>query len=466
MITQLHQLSEMSNLFKKFQTECLEINKLHNLHPDCEYVSADGLEKLTVASESLNVMHCNIRSLCKKYEDLGMLLENLNENSTIIHVIMLFETFLNKNSEKLICLSGYKYHFLNREDRPGGGVAILLHESVVYKKSLIKAVTQEFECLLIEVVFHGITYHMSEMYRIPNTNPSIFINAMQEIVSNKQYNNLIIGTDQNLDFLSVKRHPPTEDLFEKMIGHNTIPCITLPTRVTHQTSTLIDNMYCKLDANPSTKSYVLLEDISDHYPCITSICCEYQKGIPKSFTSRKFTTKGFDKVNQQLLFTPWDDLFQSVSNVNDCYDMLIGKIMNAINLEMPEKTHYVSDGNCFKQPWMCTKLDKFNKKCKKLYVKQKHNPCKSNVDAYVDYNRTLKQIKHFEKRKFYLEKFAKIENDSRSMWNILNSLMNKRHDRTGIPFVIADGKVIEEDSEITNAFNDYFFFFFFFFFEK
>ena len=61
--------------------------------------------------------------------------------------------------------------------------------------------------------------------------------------------NVIIGTNQNLDYLKVNSHKNTQDLLCTFLNNGLVPTITLPTRIattgnTNKTvRTLIDNLY-------------------------------------------------------------------------------------------------------------------------------------------------------------------------------------------------------------------------------
>ena len=57
-----------------------------------------------------------------------------------------------------------------------------------------------------------------------------------------------------------------------MLGYSLFPRITLPTRTTQHSCTLIDNAFCKLSTDlKNIKAGIILSDISDHYPYFVSI---------------------------------------------------------------------------------------------------------------------------------------------------------------------------------------------------
>ena len=75
----------------------------------------------------------------------------------------------------------------------------------------------------------------------------------------------IIGTDQNLDYLKINSHANTMNFFKMNLDNCLIPTMYKPTRVTHSSATLIDNIYVDIDFYQNIKSFIVKTDISDHY---------------------------------------------------------------------------------------------------------------------------------------------------------------------------------------------------------
>ena len=80
--------------------------------------------------------------------------------------------------------------------------------------------------------------------------------------------NVLIGSDHNLDLIQANRHSQTNQFIESLALKGYVSSILKPTRVTHQSSTLIKNIFIKGSAIFGYNSYVLVENISDHYPCL------------------------------------------------------------------------------------------------------------------------------------------------------------------------------------------------------
>ena len=85
------------------------------------------------------------------------------------------------------------------------------------------------------------------------------------------YRNLIITGDFNIDLLKLKDSLHIKKKFETTIANGYLPKITLPTRLTSHSSTLIDN-YVKLSSNFSkTTAGILNYNISDHQPYFVTL---------------------------------------------------------------------------------------------------------------------------------------------------------------------------------------------------
>ena len=85
------------------------------------------------------------------------------------------------------------------------------------------------------------------LYHLPNTNKKKFIYHLMEtlpkIHSEKGNKQIVLGMDQNLDFLKSTTHNFTHNFLDVTLNNGLLPSITRPTRVTQQSATLIDNIY-------------------------------------------------------------------------------------------------------------------------------------------------------------------------------------------------------------------------------
>ena len=112
---------------------------------------------------------------------------------------------------------------------------------------------------------------VESVYRIPETRKLRYITRLKQIVQGIKIQNKdkIIGTDQNIDYLKLSTNKYSSLLFEEMMSMEMSPTIAKPTQRTHNMASLIDNIYISNHLLRDYFSGTLIDDISDHLPCIT-----------------------------------------------------------------------------------------------------------------------------------------------------------------------------------------------------
>ena len=74
--------------------------------------------------------------------------------------------------------------------------------------------------------------------------------------------------DHNLDLLKSDLHAPTRKLLDTLLDANMLPTITRPSRIMQHSATLIDNIFISQHLQQNFDSAIIIDDISDHLPCI------------------------------------------------------------------------------------------------------------------------------------------------------------------------------------------------------
>ena len=125
-----------------------------------------------------------------------------------------------------------------------------------------------------------------------------------------------------------------------MFNKSFIPKITLPTRFSSQSASLIDNIYCKLsDKTLDTTSGIIFTGISDHLPyflCVRNVSSQ-QAAPPKYVKCRINKPEAIRKFIQELHANDiYDRLNHELeTNPNDNYDKLIETITIIKNKHLP-----------------------------------------------------------------------------------------------------------------------------------
>ena len=175
------------------------------------------------------------------------------------------------------------------------------------------------ESLLLSLQINGSILCVGEIYRVPNTPISDFEITIGQIFPKlKKFKNIVIGSDHNLDLIKSSLHHPTELFLEWLADNSLIPVITKPTRVAYDTSTLIDNIFVKGHNMFQLESFVMIEDLSDHYPCVVRIESSKREDELYVINSRNLSNHVFDRLNCKLLFHDWNVMSSSNMGPLEC----------------------------------------------------------------------------------------------------------------------------------------------------
>ena len=440
---------------------------MYNLKP-CTYYELENVNYKTNSSDQQMLthatMHLNIHSLPSKYDQLQLMMRRLNTKKIELDYILLCETFLNNNNQSLYNIKGYEMITRNRITNTKGGVAIYLKNNITYKRrnDLEINIDGEFESIFLETNSNKTKTIVGEIYRIPNTNELDSIRHFETIL-NKLANincNIIIGTDQNFDYLKINRHTNTNVLLDSFLSAGFIPTINIPTRIVHTSSTLIDNIYVNSKFHHlCNNSTVLVTDISDHFPVLLS----YNNSLtqpankqPLIIKTRKMNDDKINKINDSLMHTNWNIL--DTDNIQLTFQTFINKINEMINKHAPEREIKIRNKDIIINPWITHGLLKCSRKLDSLFRLQKNKPDGHHSTVkYKNYKLLYNKIKIQSKMKYYSELIEDVKLDIRKTWKVLNRLTGKNKDKSVIPSHFVHGNIHTSDPYvITTDFCNYF----------
>ena len=118
-----------------------------------------------------------------------------------------------------------------------------------------------------------------------------FINETEPIVNqlSKENNELILAGDFNINLLKCDSLELIDEFYDMFLTKGLFPNITLPTRITKSTATLIDQIYTRFDKKVSNENYagIITSNLSDHFPIFLCIPIEVEKiNILKKLSSK------------------------------------------------------------------------------------------------------------------------------------------------------------------------------------
>ena len=311
-------------------------------------------------NDLMTFFNANARSLVKNitaYETYFQSLYNSHEFS--FDVITFTETWASNQLEDVIQFEGYNSEFKHKVNRKeGGGLAFYIENSLKYElRPDIQFPTEkqsEYDALFIEIISNEPKTRntiIGNIYRSPNfNNITEFTDHLQILTESFTENkNLVITGDFNIDLIKANTNTLTCKLLDMMISNNMRPCITLPTRITHNTATLIDHIYTNIPPN-KTLAGTLTTDISDHFSNFIFITTKLRKSHPKYVTYRPFNKTALAKFNEELIDTDFSEVY--IDDPSAAYSNFISKITYLRDKHMPITTKRFNKYKHKTNPWI------------------------------------------------------------------------------------------------------------------
>ena len=427
----------------------------------CNYYLPHDIGNLIDSTCKLKIMHLNIHSLPNKIGELKHLLHELEKSKVEIDIIMLCETYINDVNKYRCVIPNYTIEELHRTETTGGGVCLFINDRIKYKLRDDLSIFNEglFESCFIEVYTGKKNIIVGEVYRIPNTPEKEFIDKYESIIGKvySEKKEILIGTDQNLDLLKIEQHANTANFLNLNLASGILPMITKPSRVTHTSATLIDNIYTNSELATVGRSAILVSDISDHFPCLVLFDRVFKKDMqPLKFMHRKITDVGTDRIKENIINVDWNVMDNM--NIDDAYEYFVTELTSIIDTYAPLREVTIPAKKVLREAWMTTALLKSSQECSKKY--NSVVGLNKNSEEYVDYltyRNTYNKLKRIAKQTFYDNKIRENMNNNYQLWKILNEVIGKKHDKSTISseFLI-DGKLNIDPSDISNGFCSYF----------
>ena len=409
------------------------------------------ITETTNLKDKLTLFNANARSLIKHKSEFELFLSSLSENTNFEFDILSFtETWINSDLETLVNFDNYTSLFKHKPTiKEGGGIAVYVKNGIQFKVRDDIAFPENsrnmFDGLFLEILGHddsgscrknsiiGVIYRSPSFPSIQDFNDTLSQLLDRITLENK---NIILTGDINIDLLKSNSNRLATNYLDMMMSHNLIPCITLPTRITQSTASLIDHIFTNVIPKNSTAG-TLISDITDHFSNFILIDISKQKlSHPKFVSYRKINEKTLKSLNEALDNERWHEVYNS-NDVNTAYNNFASKYIALVNTHLPQKTVRFKKQKHFIQPWMTSGLLKSMKTKEKLYISTLKfrnsvhiNEKLSKYKSYLHvYNKTIKLAKNIH----WKNTFANAKSDIKQTWNNIRYILNKKGNTNNFP---------------------------------
>ena len=457
---------------KSFFKELNEFNGSHIIDEksplNCKYYDVNTFPSSKMKKNSFSLFHLNIVSLSMNKDELETLLKMLGVNFDIVG---LTETKIIKGKAPIFDtkLQGYTTYETPTESTHGGVLLYVsdnLHSkeridlnSILYKSKFLESVFVEINNPGKKNVIVGCIYK-HPLLDINDFNDD-YLEPLFEKIAGENKDIFLIG-DFNIDLINSDTEPISSFL-DTMTANLYVPHITLPTRITPTSSTLIDNIYSNTINFSSGISGNLMSAISDHFPQFLILPKEIAN-LSKKHNLYKRDTKNFDRENfiADLINTDWPSICSIDKNDPnysfDMFDMTTSKLMDKyFPLKKVTKQEYKQQ---FK-PWITVGIRNSIKRRDYIlgqYIKSNNDLKKQQLHAnYKHLRNAIVSLIRTSKKNHYQKYFSDNTDNIRQTWKGIKSIINIRNvSKSSVPSLKIDKEISSDPTLMANCFNNYF----------
>ena len=425
---------------------------------ECLYYSDTDFNASTSNIQGFSIIHFNARSLNANFDAIT---EYLGALQIKFHIIAISETWVDENSKHNYTIDNYQMFSTVRNNKKGGGVSIYVRSDLNANELTLfcKCLNNEMEISTIEISRNKAkNIIVSCIYRAPGTNIDLCTNIIEDLLQSINPNKYIyICGDFNIDLLEIDDHFKTTNYMNTLTSYGIFPTITKPTRVTKDTSTLIDNIFTNA-LTPNYTSGLLVTDISDHFPIFNiAQISGFSSSFENNMTlSRQYSDRNISKFKNKLENINWAQI-TSKDDVNHCYNHFTDIINHLFIDSFPLQKQKHSKKET-KKPWLTPGIINACKKKNTLYRQfLKHRTVQSE-NKYKKYKNKLTNILRYAEKKYYSELLIECNTDMKQKWRILNKMLKRETVTQALPdlFKCENNSVICEEQDIANSFNKFF----------
>lgn len=438
------------------EDEVLEdLNALDQEHIGDLVNEDEVMSQINIRNKILNILHLNIRSVRKNFEQLLILIQNFNLFCDIIILSECFQLF----SIDQYNIPGYITYYNNGDYNKNDGVLILVKSGLNIDISHIKLINSQATISRLNFRLNNITFGIIAAYKPPPINEVLFMNDIDNYFTNNLNKDVeIFVGDININIINDNENNVNKYL-SIMAHHGFLSYIGSPTRVTTETASCIDHLFIKKKIktnNLKYKSFILDTHITDHYPIMLNVNTEKYIADTNCKIEQTYTKLDYSKFKENIKSQDWSNVLNTHDSENATN--IFAKILYD-HMEKAKTKHIVKFREHKKiKKWITNGIitsikhrDRLKKKLLKNY-----NP--GLESEYKAYRNMLNNLILQTKNNYYKKQIDKNKNNVKKVYQIIKEATNEKNSQVDNELRIMDdnGKEFDEILDMANYCNNYF----------
>lgn len=451
-----------------------KLNQLNeeSLNPDSvisnKYFEYNDFLSIPRKSKSFSALHLNVSSLSCHFDEFCSMLSRLKHNFSILAIT---ETRFSRYTFPSVnfLIPGYSVEHTPTESSAGGAL-LYISSKLSYKQrpdlTKIFYKSKELESIFVEISQNKkCNIIVASIYKHPlmpidefNSN---FLNPLLEKVSTENKTLMLLG-DFNIDLLKAESNSKVSNFLDIMGSHSLVPSILMPTRITTESKTLIDNIFISSTHKDSLAGNIVC-NISDHLPQFVF----FNNTMQQSSNQTPVFKQDWSKFNQEefildYLNIDWEEtLIPADGDVNDSFEIFYSQINNLVNKHVPMIKLTKKQINLCRKPWITKEIIKsMNERDKllKLYIRCKIPAQKMLLhNQYKTYRNSTVKLCKSSKFSYHKSYFQNNLDSIKKIWQGVNNIIYSKKKVQAPPISLSVNGLVTSDPQIvSNTFNNYF----------
>ena len=408
---------------------------------ECKYVNVNEFKNLNSKQDFL-VMSINMQSLNAKFGEFKELLDCLTYANSP-DVICMQELWQFPPNVEYV-LAGYQplFYKLRSGSVQGGGVGIYVKTGLNCTIDISSSVFFDriYESIAIVINCNKLKKKTKiiSAYRPGSAHPSLChedqINQFFELLSNQldfidDCPTYIFG-DLNLDLIKFDKCAHVNNYIDLLFSHGFIQTITLPTRCTNLSATLIDHCITNVMRSKFT-SYILTTKLSDHFPFIVNLSLSKAVLKPKTISTRNYSFNNVENFKKALAAVAWDDLYLC-TDAQESYNIFSNKFFELFDLFFPLSTVKFNKNIHYKEKWFTSGMTVSRGEKNRLSSVAAMCPSLDNITKYRTYRNLYNKITRAAKKIYFEEELKNNKSNLKKTWNIIRQAIKLKSKKSDV----------------------------------
>ena len=376
---------------------------------------------------SCNIVAWNVWSILNE-QKLSNFLQVLEDQN--FQIACITETWFDSQNGKFTAAiknAGFKLIHSYREDKRGGGTAIMYRSQLKVKKGEESSSKYEsFEFCYIIVSYDSANLILVCIYRKQEVQFKTFCKEFELFMDklSERVEELLVVGDFNV-WADAVDDPDTKSLMTLMNAYGLTQIVSEPT---HREGHTLDHIY--VNPHGMTLEHTVHNDTfnisTDHYPCIVKL-----PGCSQEVRNETVSLRKLKNVDMSVFRTKIKEIADRVVNpelgFEDSYNELKIPAEKLLNELAPVTTQVVRRNNSPK--WVDEEFRKARAVRRKLEKKWRRNKSVENHQCYIEQRSLCAELSLSKQQTYYSNVVEKASNKQKSLFKVVNEVLDKKPER-------------------------------------